>query len=84
MNAYKRMAKEGNFSAEGFKLWANDNGLLIHDKNHVTKLVKINGNVARSICLKKDNGEDIPTNGSTEGFGEVKEDEQIELPFDAE
>ncbi len=84
MNAYKRMAKEGNFSAEGFKLWANDNGLLIHDKNHVTKLVKINGNVARSICVKKDNGEDIPTNGSTEGFREVKEDEEIELPFDAE
>ena len=23
-NAYKKMAKEGNFSSEGFKLWAKD------------------------------------------------------------
>lgn len=75
--AFEELCKAGGFSKKSFLSWADREELIQAQGGRFTKIKKVNGVSHRCVYLKLDN--DIKVDA--EGFMEVDESVQEELPF---
>lgn len=75
--AFDELCQSGGFSKKSFLSWADREGLIQTQGDRLTKNKKINGTACRCVFLKLDDG--IKTD--KDGFMDITEDEQGELPF---
>ena len=75
--AFDELCQSGGFSKKSFLSWADREGLIQTQGDRLTKNKKINRTACRCVFLKLDDG--IKTD--KDGFMDITEDEQGELPF---
>ena len=76
-NVFSRMCERGNFSSKSFLNWANRQGYLQTDKGRNSKKKRLEGSLSWCVFLKiQDDSIDA------DGFMQVTEDMQEQLPFD--
>lgn len=73
--AFKELCKNGGFSDKAFLAWADRKGLIETQGGRMTKVKKIDGNPVRCVFLK------LNENVDQDGFEQLEEYEQEELPF---
>lgn len=73
--AFKELCKAGGFSDKSFLSWADKKGLLQTQGGRMTKVKKIDGTTIRCVYLQ------LNENVDKDGFENVDEYEQEELPF---
>lgn len=75
--AFDELCQSGGFSKKSFLSWADREGLIQTQGDRLTKNKKINGTACRCVFLKLDDG----MKTDKDGFMDITEDEQGELPF---
>ena len=75
-SAFDGICRDGGFNSASFLEWADYHKLLVTDPGRRTKVVRINGERPRCICLKTNRDED--SNDTEEVFETV---DDLELPF---
>lgn len=75
--AFDELCQSGGFSKKSFLSWADREGLIQTQGDRLTKNKKINGTACRCVFLKLDDG----MKTDKDGFMDITEDEQGEIPF---
>ena len=75
--AFDRICEGGGFSKKAFLSWADRHGKIQTRAGQYTKQKKIEGKNFRCVFLKLDDGIEV----DKDGFMQISEDEQEELPF---
>ena len=75
--AFDRICEGGGFSKKAFLSWADRHGKIQTQAGQYTKQKKIEGKNFRCVFLKLDDGIEV----DKDGFMQISEDEQEELPF---
>ena len=75
--AFDRICESGGFSRKAFLSWADRHGKIQTQAGQYTKQKKIEGKNFRCVFLKLDDGIEV----DKDGFMQISEDEQEELPF---
>lgn len=74
--AFKELCRAGGFSDKAFLSWADRKGLIETQGGRLTKVKKVDGNPVRCVFLRLNDDVD------PDGFEQVDEYEQNELPFE--
>lgn len=75
--AFDRICESGGFSRKAFLSWADRHSKIQVQNGQLTKIKKIDGRSYRCVFLKMDDG----IEADKDGFLQIPEDEQEELPF---